>query len=149
MFMNFFNSSTNQILSGKTPFHECHTDFQIIYKLTVAGVPPAQRDEVLSPHTSDTVGDVMWNLISSCWSFKPEERPSCKEICQQLEREGLLSSETEDEAQTRFVQESRHLQFIVGKDSDTKIDMVKVGEILAAVRLLVTLTQTTSLNIGL
>lgn len=95
------------------------------------GAPPAQRDEVLA----STLGavDGLWDLMNSCWSFEPKERPSCKQICQQLEQEGLVCTVTEDEAQARFVQESRYVQLIVGKNSDAKIDMVKVGEILAKV----------------
>ncbi len=94
---------------------------------------PAQRDEIMDSDTPDVIEDDMWELMNSCWSFEPKERPSCQQIYQQLGLEGLANTESENEAQARFVQESRNIQLIVGKNSDLKIDMVKVGEILAEV----------------
>ncbi len=130
-----------QILSRKSPYHACTLDSQIIRKL-IGKKTPAQRDEVAASDTVDVINDDMWKLMDSCWPFEPEVRPSCEEICQQLGLGGLSNVEFEDEAQAQY------LQVIAGKNSDFKIDMAKVGEILSAVRHLAISTNSGLLTFG-
>ncbi len=100
---------------------------------------PARRDGVInsSTSTSDVADDDMWELMSSCWSFEPTDRPSCEKICQKLGLEDPVNAKSEDEDQARFVDERRQLQLIVGQNSDATVNTVKVNEILAEVRHLI------------
>ncbi len=130
-----------QILSRMLPFRKCGTEGQIVYNL-INVKPPAHRDEVADSDTPDVVDNDMWELMNSCWSFKPQARPLCDQICQRLGLGGLSNTEPEDEAQAQY------LQAVVGKNSDFKIDMVKVSEILAEVGHLVTSTNFVFLTFG-
>lgn len=99
----------------------------------MTGKPPARRDEEFGSGTLDKVDDNMWRLMNWCWSAKPEERPTCVQILDLFEKEGLMDTESEDKTLTRFLRESRHSQVAFEENPPSTIDMVGIGEILADV----------------
>ncbi|KAJ1304030.1 hypothetical protein OPQ81_008438 [Rhizoctonia solani] len=61
------------------PYKE-HRDTQVVVKIMNRGVPPRPRDTI--PETY--AGNALWDLLCSCWSFDPEDRPSAAQIRDRL-----------------------------------------------------------------
>lgn len=119
-----------QVLTRQFPYHECTNDFQIFRALTSGNLPTRpERD----PATElDQIDDEMWELMNLCWALKPQDRPTFKQILQELERKGLVR-ECEGEASETAGQESWQFQTAM-KTSDAKIDLLRVEQILNEVR---------------
>ncbi len=105
--------------------------------LVVQGRPPARRGD--GPEADDALDNIdnsMWGLIEKCWSREVGDRPTCEQLLEQLELEGLASAEPEGEAQAKSLQEKQYLGVLFGNNWDIQIDMAMVRKVLAEVRYL-------------
>lgn len=70
-------SLANQVLSGRRPYYGISR-----YKAIMA----AMKGELPTPaqHPGLPGDDVMWDLIRSCWSVYPEDRPSMEVVAKKL-----------------------------------------------------------------
>lgn len=59
----------------------------------MGGTPPAKRDKEPIADPRDTIDDEMWELMNRCWSNDPKARPVCREILEDLERQGVSQRE--------------------------------------------------------
>ncbi|CAE7074086.1 unnamed protein product [Rhizoctonia solani] len=70
-----------EIFTGNVPyFPECQRDFNVLIKLQQGILPTRPID-----HFKDNErGNRMWGILESCWSRKPESRPTAKEVMESL-----------------------------------------------------------------
>lgn len=71
----------------------------------------------------------MWKVIECCWSIKPEERPTCQQILQELGHKEPVGEHI-DQMSERVAGKSEHFRSIMGRNSDVTIDLTKVRHIL-------------------
>ncbi|CAE6436762.1 unnamed protein product, partial [Rhizoctonia solani] len=69
-----------EIFTGKVPYPECRHDFVVLKKIE-SGTLPARPMEVLG---DDSKGNLMWELLLSCWRRNPSDRPSAGQVCDRL-----------------------------------------------------------------
>ncbi|CAE6333268.1 unnamed protein product, partial [Rhizoctonia solani] len=69
-------STILEVFTGNVPFPGVSTP-TVIMKL-LAGGHPARPEEHIP--TGDDRADLLWSLLSDCWAFKPEDRPTVDNI---------------------------------------------------------------------
>lgn len=90
------------------------------------GALPGNRKKAPSTDPRDRIDDEMWELMGRCWSKNPKARPTCREILEELERQGV--SQQTDESEDYMIPEA-----IVGTDS---VNLNQVQSILDEVGIL-------------
>lgn len=85
-----------QIYTGKPPFAHIKVDVQLILEVVAR-----KRKHPRPPH-GQFPDDLLWELVSSCLSYAPEDRPSADEVLGKLQaiespRHGLIEAEWEEE----------------------------------------------------
>ncbi|KXN91098.1 hypothetical protein AN958_02873 [Leucoagaricus sp. SymC.cos] len=75
-------STMYEVLTGHTPYYECYRDFTVVGML-VKGITPKKP----SPMEMETLEltDLIWQLMTNCWSRVPDERPTVEEVIGQLQ----------------------------------------------------------------
>lgn len=63
-----------QILTGRLPFYNCPSDYQVMLNIGT-GVIPARKDYPELPEDNK-----FWDILESCWKPDPEERPTMAEL---------------------------------------------------------------------
>ena len=69
------------MFSGNIPFHELSNDCAVLLKV-VKGIRPSRPIEV---STACHLDDDIWNLIETCWSSDPNNRPQALDVVQFLD----------------------------------------------------------------
>ena len=64
------NSLFSKIFSGNVPFHELFHDGAVLFKV-LGGIRPSRPTEASTTHLDDDI----WQLIETCWSSEPNNRP--------------------------------------------------------------------------
>ncbi|KAJ3571074.1 hypothetical protein NP233_g3990 [Leucocoprinus birnbaumii] len=77
-----------EALSGNAPFFHIAIDFRVSVAIAAGGKPSRPGKGGAS---GKEIGDAIWQLMLTCWEFKPEDRPKCLTI-QQILR-GMLSED--------------------------------------------------------
>ncbi|KIK55144.1 hypothetical protein GYMLUDRAFT_48095, partial [Collybiopsis luxurians FD-317 M1] len=67
-----FGCTIVEILTQKLPFHDCKTDYNVMFQVMNGGRPTRPQD-VWCP-------DDIWDLTTRCWAQTVEDRPSSYEI---------------------------------------------------------------------
>ncbi|KAF8145830.1 hypothetical protein K438DRAFT_1922282, partial [Mycena galopus ATCC 62051] len=75
-----FASTCYEIMTGKVTFHELRNDMTVMLAV-LEGKHPSRPQS----WTSTPALDGLWDLLQTCWCSQPEERPSARQIVQQLE----------------------------------------------------------------
>ncbi|KAH7322151.1 kinase-like domain-containing protein [Rhizoctonia solani] len=65
-----------EAIVGKIPYYG-ETELQVIIMVAMKKAPPQRPDWIRSGHES---GDKLWDLLTRCWSWEPEARPSVTEV---------------------------------------------------------------------
>ncbi|TFK19396.1 kinase-like protein [Coprinopsis marcescibilis] len=68
-----------EIMTGKLPFHECHTDGQVIGML-FRGKKPSIPPKTDDAFTKFGLTSQLWKYMTTCWAFDPESRPPARVI---------------------------------------------------------------------
>lgn len=66
-----------QVFARKNPFYQYTNEYKILVALIKhheIPILPATDDPL------DTIDDRMWGLMTKCWDYEPENRPSCEDI---------------------------------------------------------------------
>ncbi|KAF9450904.1 kinase-like protein, partial [Macrolepiota fuliginosa MF-IS2] len=66
-----------EVLTRKMPFYQYSREPQVIVALLKGSEVPI-RPPPEAP--CDEVDDCMWNLMSDCWNYQPQDRPTCDSI---------------------------------------------------------------------
>lgn len=69
-----------EAIVGKVPYYG-ETELQVIIMVAMKKIPPKRPDWVRSGHESE---DRLWDLLTHCWSWEPEARPSVTEVASTL-----------------------------------------------------------------
>jgi len=69
------------MFSGDCPFHNIKNDFQVIFAVKL-GKRPSHPSHDLCRIRGLT--DKIWDLLQTCWTTEPSERPSAGQIVEQL-----------------------------------------------------------------
>lgn len=116
-----------KVLAGKIPFSG-QSDLQVLFALG-KGTPPA-RLNLTGP---DTTENSIWRLVDRCWSPKPEARPKCKEILENVRKLGL-AREAANEDEDHDMRERREFRdAMMGENGEVPIDLNAVETILDAI----------------
>lgn len=86
------------------------------------GVRPASRNTEPAEDPRDSIDDEMWELMNQCWSHEPEARPTCQQILEELERQGV--GRLEDEARDTTIPET------LAGIGTARVDLNQVQDIL-------------------
>ncbi|KAG9300638.1 hypothetical protein G9A89_023436 [Geosiphon pyriformis] len=73
-----------ELATGKLPFHDCSHD-----KILVMGILNGQRPEIISPLIPSCIAEI----IEKCWEANLENRPTAREVYENLERLNKYSLE--------------------------------------------------------
>lgn len=92
------------------------------------GIQPASCKETPPADARDKIDDKMWELMDQCWSQKPEIRPTCRKILEELECQGV--GQRSDESQDYVLPD-----VITGADT-AKVDLNQIHSVLDEVRVL-------------
>ncbi|KAF9440638.1 kinase-like protein, partial [Macrolepiota fuliginosa MF-IS2] len=65
-----------QILTRKIPFHQYHSDTQVLFAFIDGRVPVRPVPGTFC----DGIDYAMWGLLERCWDYVPHRRPRCREI---------------------------------------------------------------------
>ncbi|KAF9449503.1 kinase-like protein [Macrolepiota fuliginosa MF-IS2] len=72
-----------EVLSRRPPFYQCRADVHVMRALDNKEIPlrpgPGHEDW-------DEIGDEMWALMETCWSYAPEARPTLQDISNRFSR---------------------------------------------------------------
>ncbi|KAF9441661.1 kinase-like protein [Macrolepiota fuliginosa MF-IS2] len=117
-----------EVLMRLLPFHECSKSVHVIRKL-LRGEAPARSRELTTSHPADKINDRMWELINQCWSSKPENRPTCQEVIQELEARAVTPEPLMDQS-PHLSQQFRH---VMRSGSETTVDLVQLQQVLEEV----------------
>jgi len=66
------------------PFYEICSETAVI-NIVLKGKIPSQTQISYPASAIDVIDDRMWSLLKLCWSFKPDDRPTCRRITNFLE----------------------------------------------------------------
>ncbi|KAH7345538.1 kinase-like domain-containing protein [Rhizoctonia solani] len=70
-----------EIFTGNVPYPECRREYAVIKKIE-SGTLPTRPIEQLG---EDYKGDLMWQLLLTCWNKNPSDRPSAGQVSDSLE----------------------------------------------------------------
>ncbi|CAE6411683.1 unnamed protein product [Rhizoctonia solani] len=65
-----------EAIVGKVPYYG-ETELQVIIMVAMKKIPPKRPDWICINHES---GEKLWDLLTRCWSWEPEARPSVTEV---------------------------------------------------------------------
>ncbi|KAF8682652.1 Protein tyrosine kinase [Rhizoctonia solani] len=65
-----------EVFTGNVPFPGVSTP-AVILKLVTGGHPARPEEHI---PTGDDRADLLWSLLSDCWAFKPEDRPTADDV---------------------------------------------------------------------
>ncbi|CAE6460036.1 unnamed protein product [Rhizoctonia solani] len=65
-----------EIFTGDVPYPECRQDYSVL-NIIGGGTLPTRPIEQLR---EDYKGDLMWQLLLTCWSRNPSDRPSAEQV---------------------------------------------------------------------
>ncbi len=71
----------SKILTNQRPFYQYTIDPQVISALIRAEIP-------IRPAT-DIISNEMWSLMEKCWDYVPRKRPTCENIRESLQTQGI------------------------------------------------------------
>ncbi|KAG8789800.1 hypothetical protein FRC12_013180 [Ceratobasidium sp. 428] len=77
-----FGMMVFEIVTGHIPFPSTPS-IAITYAITVKKLIP-ERPDLSSVIQDKALGDEFWSLLTRCWAYKPNERPSASELRKQL-----------------------------------------------------------------
>jgi len=61
------------------PFYEICSETAVI-NIVLKGKIPSQTQISYPAAAIDVIDDRMWSLLKLCWSFKPDDRPTCRHV---------------------------------------------------------------------
>jgi len=71
-------------LTRRVPFYEICSETAVI-NIVLKGEIPSQKQIRYPASAIDAIDNKMWSLLKHCWSFKPDNRPTCRHITDFLE----------------------------------------------------------------
>ncbi|ELU36358.1 protein tyrosine kinase domain-containing protein [Rhizoctonia solani AG-1 IA] len=74
--MCFRLGCVQEVFTGNVPFPGVSTP-AVILKLVTGGHPARPEEHI---PTGDDRADLLWALLSDCWAFKPEDRPTADDV---------------------------------------------------------------------
>ncbi|KAF9445717.1 kinase-like protein [Macrolepiota fuliginosa MF-IS2] len=110
-----------QVLTGLQPFHECRNAVKIATSL-MNGELPSGSDPAKFLAGID---DYLCDLMNSGWRRNPDDHPSCQEIIEILESNGVTQEHIEEDQEAK-----RFRGNIQERATMSKSDLAKVEEIL-------------------
>ncbi|CAE6454568.1 unnamed protein product [Rhizoctonia solani] len=103
-----------ETFTSTVPFIEIKSDHAVIKEVALHKRTPLRPQEVI-PERS-LYGDQLWDILTECWSYDPQDRPSAGDVWNQMKLitpETLKESETEpEESRVELEEEGRSEQEI-------------------------------------
>jgi hypothetical protein len=71
----------SKVVTGKLPFYHIPQDFSVVLAVKYGKRPPKPSAELWLAHGLE---DYLWDLIERCWRQEHEQRPTAKEVVEEL-----------------------------------------------------------------
>ena len=105
------------------------TDQSLLMHVVVGRNIPTRPEKVIPTRSID--GDKLWAVLTKCWSYDPEDRPSAEAVWNDVSamsnRESMVCSVTPHGFQMKPIT-AKNLQEIEGKDEGESKDKSKKGK---------------------
>jgi hypothetical protein len=69
------------MFSGEVPFYEDPSDIRVVLSVMQGKRPPRPSHQL---SRTRGLSDAVWQLVETCWAPDPAERPTAKQITEQL-----------------------------------------------------------------
>ena len=99
-----------EVISGHLPFH-AHSEYTVIRKVLEGTRPPRDTE----------FADILWEMLQSCWTAQPSDRPKIEDVLQCLERASELPKPPSHSADDTTTTEEEADDFNLTTESSGKI----------------------------
>jgi len=114
-----------EVFTQKIPFYQ-YKDFQVLFALMRKEVPLRQGPGL----GSEEIDERTWNLLMRCWSYTPQDRPSCETLRGFIEDIGIQDDRPKAVTEAKNISACPHT---MKRRARTEIDYARVREILVRI----------------